>query len=146
MAEKKKTLKEKIKSVHKKFKDVAASGALGTGGFRRKKEKEEADPNETFGGRIKLDEPRIQTKGGSELISPKRKQGPLPKTPTLKFAGGGRAGYKGGNRVGSGKSMGNLPTPIRMSLVKQAKDKLKPKKYAGGGAVLTGKKVGCQIK
>ena len=114
MAEKKKTLKEKIKSVHKKFKDVAASGALGTGGFRRKKEKEEADPNETFGGRIKLDEPRIQlgrikldepriqTKGGSELISPKRKQGPLPKTPTLKFA--------------------------------------------GGGAVLKGKKVGCQIK
>jgi hypothetical protein len=96
-ADKKKTLKEKIKSVYKKVEDIAATGALGTGGFRRKKkEKVEADPDETVGGR------RIQTTGGPELIPAKRKddvgvggwQEPLPKIPTRKFAGGGRADKK----------------------------------------------------
>ena len=44
---------------------------------------------------------------------------------TFKAKSGGRAGYKGGRRVGGGKSMGNLPTPIRLSLVEQAKQKMK---------------------
>jgi len=38
---------------------------------------------------------------------------------------GGRAGYKAGRRVGGGKSMGNLPTPIRLSLVNKKKEELK---------------------
>ena len=37
---------------------------------------------------------------------------------------GGRAGYRGGTLVGKNKSMG-VPTPIRLSLVKQAKARLK---------------------
>ena len=44
---------------------------------------------------------------------------------TFKAKSGGRAGYKGGRRVGGGKSMGNLPTPIRLSLVEKAKQKMK---------------------
>ena len=44
---------------------------------------------------------------------------------TFKAKSGGRAGYKAGRRVGGGKSMGNLPTPIRLSLVNQKKEKLK---------------------
>ena len=60
------------------------------------------------------------------------------KKDTKKYAGGGRAmrgygkaymkggrvGYAGAGLVGKGKSMG-VPTPIRLSLVKQAKARLK---------------------
>ena len=38
---------------------------------------------------------------------------------------GGRAGYRSGTLVGKNKSMGGLPTPIRLSLVEQAKARLK---------------------
>ena len=44
---------------------------------------------------------------------------------TFKAKSGGRAGYKGGRKVGGGKSMGGLPTPIRLSLVNQKKEELK---------------------
>ncbi len=37
---------------------------------------------------------------------------------------GGRVGYAGAGLVGKGKSM-DVPTPIRLSLVKQAKARLK---------------------
>ena len=43
-------------------------------------------------------------------------------------ADGGRIGFRAGNIVGSGKTMGGLPTPIRLSLVNKAKDKLKKNK------------------
>ena len=46
---------------------------------------------------------------------------------TFKAKSGGRAGYKGGRKVGGGKSMGGLPTPIRLSLVNQKKEELKRK-------------------
>ena len=52
-------------------------------------------------------------------------KGVIPKTKKQGKASGGRAGYKAGRRVGGGKSMGNLPTPIRLSLVEQAKQKMK---------------------
>ena len=84
MADKKKTLKEKIKSAYKKFEEVAASGALGTGGAGIKKKEKveiEVDPNETVGGR------RIQKKGPP--IKKRIYQEPLPERP--KFIGGGRA-------------------------------------------------------
>ena len=94
MADKKKTLKEKIKSAYKKFEEVAASGALGTGGAGiKEKEKVAVDPNETVGGK------RIKKKG-PPIIAPKRKddvgvggyQEPLEdKYPPRKFAGEGRA-------------------------------------------------------
>ena len=42
---------------------------------------------------------------------------------------GGRAGYKGGTLVGKNKSMGGLPTPIRLSIVKKAEDKYKKGKH-----------------
>jgi hypothetical protein len=44
---------------------------------------------------------------------------------TFKAKSGGRAGYKGGRRVGGGKSMSGLPTPIRLSLVNKKKEELK---------------------
>ena len=45
-----------------------------------------------------------------------------------KAADGGRIGYRAGNIVGSGKTMGGLPTPIRLSLVNKAKDRWKKNK------------------
>ena len=44
---------------------------------------------------------------------------------TFKAKSGGRAGYRGGRRVGGGKSMSGLPTPIRLSLVNKKKEELK---------------------
>ena len=44
---------------------------------------------------------------------------------TFKAKSGGRAGYKAGRKVGGGKSMSGLPTPIRLSLVNQKKEELK---------------------
>jgi hypothetical protein len=94
MADKKKTLKEKIKSAYKKFEDIAASGALGTGGAGiKKKEKAEVvvDPDETFGGR------RIQKKGPP--IKKRIYQEDLHKKPSglgAALRGGGKAFMKGG--------------------------------------------------
>ena len=94
MADKKKTLKEKIKSAYKKFEDIAASGALGTGGAGiKKKEKAEVvvDPDETFGGR------RIQKKGPP--IKKRIYQEDLLKKPSglgAALRGGGKAFMKGG--------------------------------------------------
>ena len=93
MAEKK-TLKEKIKSIYKKVEDIAATGALGTGGAGIKKKEKveiEVDPDETLGGR------RIQKKGPP--IKKRIYQEDIPKRPSglgAALRGGGKAFMKGG--------------------------------------------------
>ena len=98
MADKKKTLKEKIKSAYKKFEEVAASGALGTGGAGiKKKEKVAVDPNETVGGK------RIKKQGPQP--GPEDQEKHWENYPQRKLAGGGKAthgygkAYMKGGRV-----------------------------------------------
>jgi len=86
----KKTLKEKVKSYVKTVKDLAAAGALGTGGvplsWKKKKKKEEVvDPDETFGGK------RIRGVAGPEIKPAKRSKGG-----GIAQRGLGRAFNKGG--------------------------------------------------
>ena len=97
-----KTFSKKAKELLKKVKDIAATGALTTGGEGWKKKKKEkeyvVDPNATVGGT------RIRGVKGPE-IKPfkikKIKQEPLPKNIRPKglgaaLRGGGRAFNKGG--------------------------------------------------
>ena len=96
-------IKRGAKSWNKKINKMAKDAHLGRPFMKVKKEKDWADPSETVGGR------RIQTKGGPELIPPKRKddvgvggyQEPLKniKRPAglgAALRGGGRAFMKGG--------------------------------------------------
>mgnify|MGYP003657990693 CR=1 FL=1 len=146
----KKTLKEKVKSTYKKVKDIAATGALGTGGegWKKKKKKDYVTgPDATFGGK------RIQIKDGPELKPFKIKQEPLAKNIRPKGLGhkaGGRIGLKRGS--GRGGRMKDLPDHLRHSLVNQAKHKATHKsggrtglKHGGSvGAAIRGR--GAEIK
>ena len=91
-------IKRGAKSWNKKINKMAKDAHLGRPFMKIKKEKDWADPSETVGGR------RIQTKGGPELIPPKRKddvgvggyQEPLKNRTERPLGVGGRKEFKKG--------------------------------------------------